>query len=102
MASLPHAPYPRYQYRIVLAAREYLLKFNYAVTLGRWILTIADRDDTADIVAGIGVVYGLNILTPVQHLVPGSLTITPLNPRKSYPTYEDLAEGLERIVYVEP
>lgn len=102
MAELPNASYYRYQYRITLHETEYLLKFHYADGLGRWVLSIYDHDDTAELVAGIAVVYGLNLLTLHQDVLEGSLTITPIDGTKSHPTYEDLAQDLERLVYVEP
>lgn len=100
MATLPNAPYYRYRYRVTLGATEYLLKFHYATFSGRWSLTIATRDDSADLASGISVVYGLNLLAPNEHLVPGTLTITPTDPRASHPTFESLADDLERLTYV--
>lgn len=102
MAALPNAPYYRYRYRVTLGATEYLLKFHFATFIGRWQLTISARDDSEDLVSGISVVYGLNLLGPYQGRVPGSLTIAPLDDRASHPTYESLANDLERIEYVEP
>lgn len=103
MATLPSAPYYRFRYRVTLSDTEYLFKFNYATFSGVWTLSIAARDDSEDIVTGLVLAYGLDLLAPHQHLIKGSLLVRPpAGQDASRPAFADMAEGMIEIAYAPP
>lgn len=91
---LPVFDLPAFRYRTTIGGTKYTLRFRLNTVDGIYRIDVYDRDNSTLLLGNLKLVYGLDLLAPYQHIIPGSL-------RVSEPLFSN-GDGLDRSALSSP